>query len=77
MSSQKNQASTIENARPQRKRKSKSVITKSCRLICWSLKKDGKMRPETCPECGQPAEVGLDMIGRPCFFHDRKRAGAA
>jgi len=41
----------------------------SCKLLCWSLKQDGIMRPPTCPECFQPAEVGLDMIGRPCYFH--------
>ena len=41
-----------------------------CRLIAWSLKdKDGKMKPPICQECFEPAEVGLDMIGRPCYFH--------
>ena len=41
-----------------------------CRLIAWSLKdKGGAMRPPTCPECFRPAEVGLDMIGRPCYYH--------
>lgn len=54
------------------KRKNKPKLPSGCRLIAWSLKKDGKIRPEVCPECGEPAEVGLDMIGRPCFYHKRE-----
>jgi hypothetical protein len=55
------------------KRKRKKVaLPKGCKLICWSLKgTDGQMRPPACPECFKPAEVGLDMIGRPCYFHAR------
>jgi len=52
----------------------KDASAVSCSLICWSLKKDGEMRPPSCPECFQPAEVGLDMIGRPCYFHKRTPA---
>lgn len=44
---------------------------KPCKLICWSLQKDGQVRPMICPECGEPAEVGYDMIGRACYFHKR------
>ena len=45
------------------------TVSKPCRLIAWSLTKDGEQRPPICPECGEKAEVGLDMIGRPCYFH--------
>ena len=55
-------------------KKSKPKKHYDCGLICWSLKgKDGKIRQEVCPECGKAAEVGLDMIGRPCFFHKREK----
>jgi len=49
----------------------KKQESKSCKLICWSLQKDGAVRPMFCPECGEPAEVGYDMIGRACYFHKR------
>lgn len=46
-----------------------------CKLLCWSLNgKDGKMRPPACPECFQPARVDLDMIGRPCYWHEKTPA---
>ena len=53
----------------------KRSVDKRCGLLCWSLKgKNGKIRPEVCPECGKPARVGTDMLGRACFFHDREKA---
>lgn len=53
-----------------KKTKKKMETLNGCSLIAWSLKdKDGKMRPPSCPECFQPAEVALDMIGRPAYFH--------
>src|SRR5438128_139227 len=36
-----------------KKRKHKVKAVAMCRLICWSLKANGKIRPEVCPECGK------------------------
>jgi hypothetical protein len=53
--------------------KRKPKLPEGCLLICWSLEgEDGQMRPPVCPRCFKRAEVGLDMIGRPCYFHKRE-----
>ena len=56
-------------AAPYRKGEVMKTKAKACKLLLWSINKDGIQRPPVCPECGEPAEVCVDMIGRPCYGH--------
>lgn len=47
----------------------------TCNLIQWSKLETRNGKP-VCPECGEPAENILGMLGEQCWAHAPKTKGA-